>query len=211
MRATLPVKSGFVLWLCAPFLLWLSLYRPVPEFADRAQKLPMTVGEYSVVGDWEITESDVGLLGTSDVTWRHYADSSGRRFNVVVVFHEENWKSLHPPHICLEGSDMTIIEDGSADFELQGRKIPAGRVVTEIAGGKGQYLSMFVFVARDFITDSWRSFVLHHAPLALFRRSTSGFLLRVETWVGDDGAEVAQARCCDLMGKLLPIAEDLIE
>ena len=67
------------------------------------------------------------------------------------------------------------------------------------------------FGASDFLTASYTRFVLHHAPAALLRRSTRGFLLRVETWVEDGEMAAAEARCADFLAKILAAAQERLK
>ena len=72
------------------------------------------------------------------------------------------------------------------------------------------YVSLYAFVGRDFITSSYVSFFLEHAPRALLRRSTPGFLIRVEAFVDADGIHATESRCLKLFKSLLAVGEGLI-
>ena len=115
--------SSIVLWLLAPLVLALSLWRPEQLQSRRAQAFHPLVAGFELVENRTITPRYVRLLGTSDVTWRVYRDGSGRRVFVTCVFHESNWKSLHPPHICLRGSNMEILEDSVQTIRLGDREL----------------------------------------------------------------------------------------
>jgi EpsI family protein len=201
--------SVVVLWLLAPALLWLSTYRPPADSRARATRLPVAIGGFTRVDEFGITPRQSELLGTADATWRAYADAGGRRVFVVGVFHEANWKSLHPPRICIEGSGMRIVEDGEITVETGGRRFPAGRILAEHEADRRPYLSLYVFVARDLVTARYGTFFLHHAPRALLRRATAGCLLRVEAWVDGDVA-AAEARLAAFLAELLTGAERIL-
>ncbi len=208
MSSALPIKSGIVLWVLAPGLLWLSLYRPYGGTAGRAEQLPMQVADYTATGEQLLTDQHRALLGTDDAVWRCYKDAQERELWVTCVFHGENWKSIHPPHICLEGSNMTILEDGSTTFGVSGEDVTVGRITTHFHGPNRPYVSLFVYAAPDFRSHSYAAFFWHHLPKAIFRRSTSGFLLRVETTAGEgETVDDAEGRCRALMRELLPAAE----
>ena len=67
-----------------------------------------------------------------------------------------------------------------------------------------------MYGAPGLLTPSYFEFFWHHAPLALFRQATSGFLLRVETYVGAGGQAEAEQRCSDFLAKMVPAAQRLV-
>jgi exosortase len=202
---------GAWLWAAAAPLLFLSLYRPSGETSGRAASLPRQLGTFVQQREFTMPERYYQLLGTRDATWRSYADGQdGQTVFVVAVFHGSNWKSVHPPHVCLEASDIELLEDSdvalaAADGERAGRIL--GRSRTD---GR-PYLTLYVYGARDLCTGSYGEFFLHHAPRALFRRSNDGFLLRVDTYAdGDGGVVAAEQRCRALLAALLREAKGLL-
>ena len=203
--------SAVVLWLLAPALLVLSLYRPFVESQGHARALPAVLGPFVQRENLQLAERHFELLGTRDVAWRTYQDGDGPEVYVIAVFHEANWKSVHPPHICLEGSNMDITEDGSTELLLDGKTENIGRIVTRSRGDGRQYVSLYVFASRDLCTGSYLQFFLHHAPRALLRRSNAGFLLRVESFVEPSGGTTAaEVRCRQLLQTLLPAARSAL-
>ncbi len=202
--------SAVVLWLAAPVLLWLTLHRPFTATSGRAARVPVAVGEFRVASDHALTPREFDLLGTDDATWRTYRDRTGAEIYVVVVFHQENWKSVHPPHLCLRGSDMLI--DGDAiqtTRALDGTDFEVGRILASSRVGGRRYLSMFLYGARGLRTASYSGFVLHHLPRAIARVAAPGYLLRVETWIDGD-VDAADARCRGLLTALVPELEELL-
>lgn len=206
-------KSIIVLWLLAPLLLLLSSVRPPNPRNDRARNMPDVIGEYTVVKKQKIRADIANLLGTRDVAWRIYRDALGNRYYMTIVFHDSNWKSLHPPHICIRGSNFSINSDLTVDGNMpDGRKIWLGRLLaTEKKRRHRDYVSLYAFVGQDFVTPSYMRFFLEHAPRALFRRATSGFLLRVEAFVGKDGQLATEKRCWKMFQAFLPAGEALIK
>ena len=195
--------SALVLWIAAPLLCGLSLYRPFHGSAGRAAGLPASLPGFELVADHPLTRRQMELLGTEDATWRTYRDAAGHEVYLVAVFHEENWRSVHPPQICLEGSNMTIVEDSA--IELDGASVGRLRTVSR-DDGRG-YLGLYVYGAPGLWTGSYAEFAWHHAPRAVLRRSVRGCLLRVETWIGADGVEPAEARCRAFLRALAPAAK----
>ena len=165
--------STLVTWTVAPLALWLTAYRPFTGAAGLVERVPATIGAYRLVTDHSITSSQADLLGTDDALWRTYVGPDGREVYVVLVFHRENWKSVHPPDICLRGSNMVV----NHDEVFTG----LGRLVLYSRDQDRDYLSLYRYGAASLSTGSYLEFFLHHAPRALFRRSVGGYLLRVET------------------------------
>jgi EpsI family protein len=202
------LAHAIVLWLLAPALLWLSSYRPAGAETGRATRIPDALAGFVRVEDYALDASTVAMLGTEDASWRRYERGDESVF-VVSVFHDANWKSVHAPDTCLRGSNMDIVDsdvihtrgiDGASDGEI-------GRLRMHAVDRQQDYLSVFVFLAApDFATGDYWSFFWHHAPGALLRKNVSGALIRVETWIGDDGLQAAEARCTNVIQAVIPAA-----
>jgi hypothetical protein len=204
---------GIALWCVAPFLLWLTLYRPFTESSDRAARVPARIGEFSQVEAFELSADYLRQLGTADATWRRYRGPDGRDVFVVAVFHESNWKSVHPPHICLRGSNMEIQSDRVLELELGQRAVTVGRLLTYSLDTDRNYLSCYAYVAPGLVTGRYWRFFAHHAPLALVRQSANGCVIRAETWIepGPDGEARAERRCVEFLTGFLGIVPELLE
>ncbi|GAB4158420.1 MAG: hypothetical protein Fur0037_25950 [Planctomycetota bacterium] len=196
------------LYGAAIVLLALGLYRPQGESLGRAEKLPERIAGFQLEQRFEMRPRYLELLGTSDAVWRSYLARDGTRLFVVAVFHEENWKSVHPPRLCIEGSGMVITSDevvpAGADSDWT-----FGRIVADKATGGPPYVGLYAYGSKDFVTGSYSSFFWHHAPRALLRAGTAGFLLRVET-NADGGMDAAEAHCRELLLALLAPAMESV-
>lgn len=199
--------AALILWTLAPLLLFLSWSRPPAVRGDLAGRLPRALKGFSLARDNPMTVREYDLLGTRDVVWRTYVDSAREPVYLIAVFHEANWKSVHPPHICLRGSDMELREDRRLRAVLGDREVGVGEIVAHSRSNGRGYLSWFVFGAPDFVSPSYGAFVWRHVPRALLRRSDPGFLLRVETWIGDGDLVAARERCRAFLAEILPAAE----
>jgi exosortase len=203
-------RCGAWLWAASLPLLVLSLYRPYTESRGRAATLPEVVGPFAMVDDYPMTPRMHELLGTGDACWRSYSEGEGEPLYVVALFHGSNWKSVHPPHICLLGSDMDLERDGVTGLDESGTE-EVGRIVTRTRADGRPYLSLYAYGARGLCTGSYWNFFLHHVPRALFRSSNEGFLLRVEAFAdGPGGLPAAEARCRTLLVQLLDRARTLL-
>ncbi|MEY4672592.1 MAG: hypothetical protein RL148_376 [Planctomycetota bacterium] len=209
-RTGLLFHGGLLAVLAMPLLL-LSLHRPFAESQPRAGGLPDAFGPFVLREAREIDPSFQSLLGTKDAAWRVYGEKDGPPVFVVAVFHESNWKSVHPPHICLEGGDMEIGSDRQVELLVDGSPSRVGLIVAHPRGGAREYVSVHAFVSRELTTGSYLDFFLHHAPRALFRHSNAGALLRVETYVepGED-VKAARQRCGELLGRMLPVVKGML-
>ncbi len=218
-RAPSLARAGAVLWLLAVPLLWLSLYRPGGSDAHRAERVPDVVGGYAVVPRTPAEEADFQrhlprwreLLGTADFAWRRYRDEQGARINLVATFHDTNWKSVHAPRICIEGSNMDIELDDLRPLEGVAGGSSVSRIVARSRDDGWRYLTLSLFGTRSWASGSYSEFALHHMPLALLRNNESGFLLRVETPVarGEDLA-AAERRCAEFLRELVPACRELL-
>ena len=206
---SLPFKSSVVLWVLAPLLVWLSSVRPPNPRSDRAQGLPTQIGRFHLAEKKKITGGMERLLGTRDVAWWVFEDDAGHQVFLTTVFHDTNWKSLHPPHICIRGSNFNISLDEAVEDDLDdGRRVSVGHLVASVQNKPEiSYVSIYAFVGQDFVTPSYTGFYLRHFFPALFRQATSGFQLRVEAFVGPDGQRATEQRCWELFRKFMPVGE----
>jgi exosortase len=213
-------RAGVVLWLVAiPLLAW-SIHRPHAAHAARAEALPATLGGYVDVprtgAARERFERDLPqfreLLGTADFVWRHYRGGDGAFVNVTALFHDTNWKSVHPPRICIEGSNFTIASEQVVAAPWLGDGVTIGRIVAKGRADGASWVTLAVYGTREWLVGDYRDFVWHHLPRALVRASVSGFLLRVESKVrpGVDDEAAAEARCREVMQALVPAAREVM-
>jgi EpsI family protein len=202
--------SATVLWVLALPLAFLSFYRPFTASAGRARRIPVRFGECTLAEETPLTPRERALLGTDDAVARTYTDAAGHHVFLVAVFHQHNWKSVHPPDLCLRGSDM-VIEGTGVGAGLSARdggEVTPGRIVTRSRQGQRPYLSLFVYGAAGLRTGEYSTFVLHHLPRAVLRRAAPGYLLRVEAWLDEGDAE---ARCRAFLRAAVPALEALLD
>ena len=204
---------GVALWIC-----WLSFDRPFAPSRKLAAGLPTAVGPFEIASEFELTPRHHELLGTDDAVWRRYRGPGGREYFVVAVFHGTNWKSVHPPQICLRGSNMDLVRDvlqpvrfGSGQTE---RLVDVGFVTAssrDVARRGHVYVALHVFGTASWMSGSYTNFFLRHVPRAVFRLGNDGFLLRVETWRGaDETEENAARRCAALLEGMVAEAQGLV-
>jgi EpsI family protein len=200
---------AITLWAAAPVLCFLQFYRPPDVGGSRAVSIASKVGEWQRKKTFALTDRMYSLLGTRDVLWCTYADASGAEVAFTAVFHAANWKSVHPPDVCIMGSGYTIESADAESVSLAGEQKPlrVGRIVA--SGEGGRLVSYFLFGTRDFTTPSYISFFLHHVPSALLRSATEGFVLRVECLEGSD-PEAARARCLRFLVAVLPTVQEVM-
>jgi len=215
------VKPAVILWLLAGPLLWLSTYRPFGDRDDRAVQIPASIAGYQL--EKRTPEEQAAfekripqwreLLGTADFVWRRYRESKKRQISLVALFHDTNWKSVHPPRICIEGSNMTIEQDSLEQapwLGTPGDDLVVSRIVARRRTDKWRFLTLSVFGTESWVSGDYWDFTLHHLPLALLRQNESGFLLRVETPIyGGESETTAELRCREFLQQLLPEARKL--
>jgi exosortase len=208
---------AFALWFAALPLVWLSFTRPGGVSMDRAERLPTSVAGATLVPRTAEEEARFRqslprwreLLGTGDFVWRRYEDASGRRVHLVALFHDANWKSVHPPRICIEGSNMVIEQDELVPMPPLGEDVVVSRIVARGRSDGWRYVTLSLFGTRGWASGDYAAFTWHHLPKALLRRSEAGFLLRVEAPIyGDEDVAAATARCLIFLQALLPLARE---
>jgi exosortase len=212
-------RTAIALWLLAVPLLLLSCYRPFASQAGRADLLPDAIAGYALVRRSTAEEAEfrtrlpgwIAALGTRDFVWRRYRDAAGGRINLVALYHDANWKSVHPPRICIQYSNMDIEVDDLIGAPGLGDGVQFSRILARSRDDGWRYVTLSVFGTEDWIAGDYWDFTLHHLPRALVRAKMSGFLLRVESPVepGETPA-AAEARCDRFLRGLLPKAQELL-
>ncbi len=218
-----PAKSlagpALGLWLLAGPLLGLGSYRPFTKGHDRAEQLPAAIAGYVLVPRGAAEEQRFQqnlprfceLLGTDDFVWRSYRDEGGVFVHLVALFHDSNWKSVHPPRICIEGSNMDIETDDVVAAPFLGEHATVSRIVARSRGNGRRFVTLSVFGTGDWSSGSYSEFTWFHLPRALLRQNQSGFLLRVESVVGKgDDTAAAERRCQQFLRELLPAARRVL-
>ncbi|MGB3966395.1 MAG: exosortase/archaeosortase family protein, partial [Planctomycetota bacterium] len=205
------------LWLLAGPLLGLSLYRPQGPDTRRAEALPVAFAGWTAVPRTAAEQAAFQanlprwceLLGTGDFVWRRYRDASGAAINLVALFHDTNWKSVHPPRICIEGSGMAIEIDDEVVVPALGDGLRASRIVATSRKDGWRYVTLSLFGTVDWAAGDYAAFTWHHLARAVVRANMSGFLLRVESPVrAGEAVAAAEARCGGFLEALLPLARE---
>ena len=209
------------LYLVSPFfdLLAPTGLRPGTSETGRAAALPIDVAGFVLVPRNEQQEERfqhdlprwIELLGTVDFAWREHRDAVGQVISLVALFHDTNWKSVHAPRICIEGSNMDIVVDDhvAANWLQPGASV--SRIVGLSRADGRRYLTLSVFGTKTWLSGDYAEFSWHHMPLALLRQNESGFLLRAESMVGpDEELAAAEQRCARFLGALVPAAQGLL-
>jgi hypothetical protein len=193
------------------------VYRPLPTRTERAASLPDQVAGFTLVPRTAEEEAKFQrnlprwreLLGTGDFVWRRYRDADGGRVHTVALFHDANWKSVHPPRICIEGSNMDIEQDDLVRTWVDGPI--ASRIVARSRDDGWRYVTLSVFGTASWLHGDYWRFTLHHMPRALLRQNESGFLLRAEAPIrpGESDAAAA-ARAGRFLRAMLPLAQERV-
>jgi exosortase len=215
-----PRRLWLPLWLLAVPLLLLSLHRPAGVSRDRAERLPMALAGYTLMPRSSEAEAAFQarlprwreLLGTADFVWRHYRGPQGRDVQLVALFHDANWKSVHPPRICIEGSDMDIERDDLVELPDLGAAVVGSKVVARRRSDGWRFVTLSVFGTTDWLSGDYYAFTWYHLPRALLRANRSGFLLRAESaiWADESEADAAR-RCLRFLRAAVPAARELLE
>ena len=212
-------RSTATLWLVCGPLLWLSLARPYGGDNHRAERLPAALAGFTLQPRDAAEERSFQqslprwreLLGTDDFVYRRYRDDEQRFINLVAVFHDANWKSVHPPRICIEGSNMAILEDELVEVAWMPAGARLGRITAQSRGYSTSFVTLSVFGTSDWVSGDYWEFFWHHLPRAILRANESGFLLRVESPVRPgESADDAAGRCEEFLRSLLPSAQELL-
>jgi len=184
----------------------LGFYRPVDPPDRLSAEIPYETTHFEAANDHEISDRWYALLGTRDVVWRDYKHkSSGRLLTVTGLFHGRNWKSVHPPEVCLQASGFEVENLSIRTMAHDASPLQIAMLESEYQGRK--FLSAYLYGGRGFTTPYYSSFFLENLPSAIFRSQTVGFLLRVDIEMRDLDQVQAETLLSGFLEEFLPYME----
>ncbi|MFQ5507298.1 MAG: exosortase C-terminal domain/associated protein EpsI, partial [Planctomycetota bacterium] len=181
-----------------------GLVRPLAALVPRQSE------HFVAVRDHPLSERWYRMLGTRDVCWRSYEHrSSARRVVLTNVFHGRNWKSVHPPQVCLKASGFELMGEENHSFEIPEERLTCN--VLTASYRKTRYMIAYVYGGPDFTTPSYFRFFLRNLPKTILRRPIRGFLLRVDMpWPGSMPRDDAEALLGSFLAEYLPPVQRLL-
>jgi exosortase len=188
----------------------LGFYRPANPSGDLGSRFPRELPGFEFLTEHALSENDYSLLGTRDVAWRRYRHHESQRFvDFTAVFHGRNWKSLHPPEICLEAAGLEIRGQELRSVVVDGRETSLTLLRADRA--EQSYAVGYLFGGTGYETPSFLGFFWSNVPRALFRLPMSGYLLRVELPFDGDELDPATERIlAEFASRALPHLRALV-
>mgnify|MGYP001558733083 FL=1 len=182
-----------------------SFYTPTAkEEKNEAQMsaFPITIGDWSGE-DIKLGERDYEILETRNLIMRQYKNSTGNMVYLYIVYSAGNRKVAHPPEICYTGGGASIIEKNIVPITPD---INADRFIIENNGESGQMVAYW-FKSGNLNTPNYFKQQIKIVFDRLFRRPTSGALIRISTDVKENKKEPA----FNLLQKFAAEIEPLLE
>ncbi len=191
--------------------LGMGFWRPEDSSLGLADRVPRSFEGYTHVREHALSDRDYQLLGTRDVVWRRLRESaSGELLDLTVVFSGRNWKSLHPPELCLEAAGLGI-ED------RQSRYLDVDELRTEVSllradRGRDIYLICYLFGGPGYETPSFTGYFWRNVPRALLRRGGASYMVRIELPLGETTPSARhEAQLARFLRQLLPMLRKLVQ
>jgi len=210
-RGGTPSRAAVVSLVVVAALAGVLSAMPAPATGEpRANRVPQQTKSFVAIRDHELSERWYDLLGTRDVCWRSYRHrETGREVVMTAVFHSKNWKSLHPPEVCLRASGFEMTGSEPMEVSIGDAVADLNRLELERRGV--EYTVGYCFGSGDFTTNSYLSFFLHNLPRFVLRQQTQGFLLRVDIELppGDTG-DGSNQLLREFFAEFLPVIEKLL-
>lgn len=166
---------------------------------------PMTVGEWKG-RSLEIKDYEYKLLETRNLISREYANPSGEKLYLFIIYSETNRSVFHPPEVCMLGSGLNIIDKQLEKINSDGKVFSTNKLYAE--KDKFKELVLYSYKAGDLYTNN---FYLQQAYLALhqvFGKLTPGATIRVSMSIGSD-EHATLATLKDFLGKTVGIVDGL--
>jgi len=134
------------------------------------------------VGNWQgkdlkVSEKEYDILETRNLVLREYANPSGEKLSVFIIYSETNRAVFHPPEVCLIGSSVKIVDKKTEKVDSGEYKFSVNRLDTEKDNYRGVVL--YCYKAGNLYTDN---FYLQQASFALNQllgRHKGGATIRV--------------------------------
>lgn len=144
-------------------------------------KLNISVFPYKIM-DWEgrdipVTEKEYAILETRNLISREYADPSGKKIYLFIIYSETNRAVFHPPEVCLIGSGINIADKKTEEIRSDKHAFLMSKLYLEKSSHKE--LVLYCYKAGKYYTDN---FYFQQAYLALhqvFGRLVPGATIRV--------------------------------
>lgn len=144
---------------------------------------PQRIDEWSGK-DIALTEKEYDILETRNLVFREYANLSGKKLFLFIIYSETNRSVFHPPEVCLIGSGVAIV-----DKRVEAMKSGKYDFVTNklyLEKNNAKELVLYCYKAGKFYTDN---FYFQQAYLALhqvFGKRVPGATIRISMPLGSE-------------------------
>ena len=189
----------------------LGFWQPAERALGLAKDVPRSFPGYVHVREHALSERDYELLGTRDVVWRRLREeSSDALIDLTVVFAGRNWKSLHPPELCLEAAGLGIEDRQSRYLDIDGTRTELSLLRADRS--RDVYLIGYLFGGPGYETPSFTGYFWRNVPRALLRRGGASYMVRIELPLGDQSPEPRnEAQLARFLRQVLPRLRTLVQ
>jgi EpsI family protein len=158
------------------------------------------------IGEWQgkeipLSERTYELLGTRNVIFREYTNSTGDSIGLSIVRGSGDRSSFHPPEICYVGGGVELIDKSLEDIELNSTSIKTNRLV--LKDNAGFQVAWYWFTVGDKVTHNYYLQQVYMIFNELLRKDNSGAsLIRISKSVNRQDLTQADDTVKDFISKL---------
>jgi len=160
-----------------------------------------------VIDEWESQDIPLAdrvyeLLETKNLIMRDYKNKQGDKVNCYIIYSQDNRKVSHPPEICLQGEGATVIDKSA--FQIT-NTIRATKLILEKEASRE--LVIYWYKAGQLNTNSYLKQQLKTVIDHMFRKRTSGALIRLSTELKDNNQDKALTLLQSFCKQIEPLIE----
>lgn len=140
-------------------------------------RLPYRIGEWTG-RDLPVTERDYAILETRNLVAREYANPSGNKIFLFIIYSETNRSVFHPPEVCMIGDGVTITDRKTEKIEKNDKyAFLTNKLYLE--KNKSKEMVLYCYKAGNFYTDNYYFQQGYLALHQIFARRVGGATIRV--------------------------------
>ena len=137
---------------------------------------PLTVGDWTGQ-DLEITEKEYEILETRNLISREYANGSGEKIYLFIIYSETNRSVFHPPEVCLIGGGVTIADKQSEGINCKQKEFLTNKLYLE--KGDARSIALYCYKSGNLYTENFYLQQVHFMLNQLLGKRSGGATIRV--------------------------------
>ena len=140
------------------------------------QAFPYKIGAWTGA-DLEVTEKEYDILETRNLISREYADGSGEKIFLFVIYSETNRMVFHPPEVCLIGSGVTIADKKNEGINFKQKEFFTNKLYLQKDDARS--IALYCYKSGNLYTENFYLQQVHFMLNQLLGKRSGGATIRV--------------------------------